>query len=401
MLYTKKIEEITYKDITDFCDEQIRENISLDYKEAVDSGIAKTIAAMANTWGGLIIIGVEDADSKPKLPIKGIEFKEHLHEQINNIILGNITPPVFPEIQVCSSDDDKIALAVIRVPQSNTTPHVIRGNTKVYIRTDTSNEPEELATIDRVLWLVNKRNKSVELKNDFFDKAQLRLQKLTGKKVPIEHGDFIMSATPLYPFEVMIDYRKLRNGILDQIKTQGYNQSFPTNVHYARFEPSQNGSHSLIYTQDDGFVSYEEMNHFGFFYHREDVVRSEKKEDGEMQHICYPIHILVALDLFLQSMEKFYSALGYWGFIEIRIILNNIGSVSFTDIPAPRGKYKIDREFRTPIDSILSINKELLIKDLSEKRMELVISIFTELAWAIGFPWIDGGKIKELFEKGW
>ncbi|GAJ01557.1 unnamed protein product, partial [marine sediment metagenome] len=30
MLYTKKIEEITYQDILDFCSEQIRENISLD-----------------------------------------------------------------------------------------------------------------------------------------------------------------------------------------------------------------------------------------------------------------------------------------------------------------------------------------------------------------------------------
>lgn len=401
MLYTKKIEEITHKDIVDFCNEQIRENISLDYKELVDSSLSKTIAAMANTWGGLIIIGAEDDDSKPKLPLKGVELKEHLREQINNIILGNITPPIFPEIQVCSSDDGKTALVVIRVPQSNTTPHAIRGNAKVYIRTDTSNEPEELATVDRVLWLVDKRKKSVELKNTFFDRSQSRLQKLTGKKVPIEHADVIMSASPLYPFEAMIDYRKLRNGILDQIKTQGYSQNFPTNVHYARFEPSQNDSYSLIYRQDTGFVSYEEMNHYGFFYHREDAARSEKKDDEKIQHTCYPIHILVALDLFLQSMEKFYSELGYCGFIEIKIVLNNIGDVSFTDIPAPRGKYKIDRELKTPIDNILSVIKELSVKDLSEKRMELVIDIFTELAWAIGFPWIDGEKIRELFEKGW
>jgi hypothetical protein len=401
MLYTKKIEEITHKDIVDFCNEQIRENISLDYKETINSSLAKTIAAMANTWGGLIVIGAEDNDSKPKLPLKGIEFKEHLREQINNIILGNITPPVFPEIQVCSSDDNTTGLIVIRVSQSNTTPHAIRGNTKVYIRTDTSNELEELATVDRVLWLVNKREKSVKLKNSFFDKSQSRLQKLTGKKIPIEHADVIMSASPLYPYEAMIDYRKLRNGILEQIRTQGSGQSFPVNVYNTRFEPTQNGSYSLIYKQDTGFVSYEEMNHYGFFYHRKDTARSEKKEDGKIQHLCYPIYILVELDLFLQSMEKFYSALGYWGFIEIKVILDNVGEVSFTDLPAPRGKFKLDREFRTPIDNTLSITKEVLFKDLNEKRTELVISIFTELAWAIGFPWIDEAHVKELFEKGW
>jgi len=401
MLYTKKIKEITHKDITDFCNEQIRENISLDYKVAIDTSISKTIAAMANTWGGLIVIGAEDDDSKPSLPLRGVEFKEHLREQINNIILGNITPPVFPEIQVCPSEDNKTALIVIKVPQSNTTPHAIRGSTRVYIRTDTSNESEELATVDRVLWLVNRREKSIELRNSFFDKSQSRLEKLTGKKVPIGHADVIMSASPLYPYEAMIDYRKLRNGILEQIRTQGPGQSFPVNIHKARFKPIQNGSYSLICNQETGFVSYEEMNHYGFFYHREDAARSQKTEEGKIQHICYPIHILVALDLFLQSMEKFYSTLGYWGFIEIKIILDNIGEVTFTDLPAPRGKYKIGNEVRTPIDNTLSVTKEVLCKDLSEKKSELVISIFTELAWAIGFPWIDEAKIKELFEKGW
>jgi len=401
MLYTKKIEEITYKDIVDFCNEQIRENINLDYKEAIDSSLSKTIAAMANTWGGLIVIGAEDDDSKPRLPLKGVESKGHLREQINNIILGNITPPIFPEIQICPSDDSKTELIVIRVSQSNTTPHAIRGNTKVYIRTDTSNEPEELATVDRVLWLVNRREKSVQLKNSFFDKSYSRLQKLTDKKIPIEHADITMSASPLYPYEVMIDYRKLRNDILEQIKTNGFGQSFPDNIHNTRFEPTQNGSYSLIYKKENSFVSYEEMNHYGFFYHREDAARSQKTDDGKIQHTCYPVYILVKLDLFLQSMEKFYSSLGYWGFIEIKVVLDNIGEVSFTDLPVPKGKKRFDNELKIPIDNTLFITREISFKDLSEKRRGLVIDIFTELAWAIGFPWIDEEKIKELFEKGW
>lgn len=372
MLYTKKIDEIMYQDILDFCNEQISENISLDYKEAIDSGLAKTIAAMANTWGGLIIIGVEDQDSKPKLPVKGLEFKEHLREQINNIILGNITPPVFPEIQVCQSTDGTRALIVIRIVQSNTTPHAIRGNTKVYLRTDTSNEPEELATVDRVLWLVNKREKSTELKNNFYEKAQLRLQKLTGKKVPIEHADLILAASPLYPFESMIDYRKLRNGILEQLYTRGYDQSFPNNIHHARFEPTENGSYSLISNEQTGYISYEELNHYGFFYHREDIAHSEKKEDGKMVNMCYPIHTLVDFDLFLETIQKYYSILGYWGFVEIKMIMNNIGQTTFTDLPAPRGMYKTDHEVRIPIDDRLEFTREIMVRDLldSDKRRD-------------------------------
>jgi len=403
MLYTKKIEEITYEDIVGFCDEQIRENISLDYKEEIDGSIAKTIAAMANTWGGLIIIGAEDQDSKPKLPLKGVELKEHLREQINNIILGNITPPVFPEIQICPSTDKTRALAVVRVAQSNTTPHAIRGNTRVYLRTDTSNEPEELATVDRVLWLINKREKSTELKNSFYEKAQSRLQKLTGKKVPIQHADIILAASPLYPFEAMVDYRKLRNGILDQLSTQSYGQSFPSNLHHARFEPTENGSYSLMSNAKTGYVCYEELNHYGFFYHREDIAHSEKRDDGTMINRCYPIHSLVDLDLFLQTIQKYYSILGYWGFVEVKMIMNNIGQTTFTDLPAPRGFHKLDNEVRIPIDDRLEFTREIMAGDLlnDDKRREIVKDIFAKFAWALGFPWINEGKIEELFEKGW
>ncbi|GAI95497.1 unnamed protein product, partial [marine sediment metagenome] len=165
---------------------------------------------------------------------------------------------------------------------------------------------------------------------------------------------------------------------------------------------TQHGSYSFIYNKETGFISYEEVNHYGFFYSGERMAYGDRKtENEEIKYLCYPIHILVKLDLFLQSMKKFYSILGYWGFIEIKIVLNNISDVSFTDLPAPRGKYKLGNILKTPIDNNLIISKEVLFKELSEKRTELVISVFTELAWALGFPWIDEAKIRELFEKGW
>ena len=74
MLFTKEITKITYQDVVDFCNQQISESINLDYKKAFPANLEKTIAAFANTMGGLIVIGVEDKDSKPKLPV-GRKFK--------------------------------------------------------------------------------------------------------------------------------------------------------------------------------------------------------------------------------------------------------------------------------------------------------------------------------------
>ncbi len=55
MLYTKKIDEITWGDIEDFCNQQIPEGSTLDYKQDIPKALYKTIAAFGNTIGGLNI----------------------------------------------------------------------------------------------------------------------------------------------------------------------------------------------------------------------------------------------------------------------------------------------------------------------------------------------------------
>ena len=130
------------------------------------------------------------------------------------------------------------------------------------------------------------------------------------------------------------------------------------------------------------------------------MAHSENK-NGQIRNICYPIYILIRLNLFLQSIIKLYSILGYWGYIEIKLALNNIGQVTFTDLPAPRGKYKIDHLLKKPIDNQLVFSREVMFKDLKENGTELVINLFTELTWALGFSHINEGVVKELFEKGW
>src|SRR6266849_6417511 len=103
MLYVKPADQITWNDIESFCQQGLPEGAYLDYKEDFPKNLEKTIAAMANTLGGIILIGVEEdkQTTKPILPLKGIEFQRGLEERIMSIILTNITPPIFPEVVVC------------------------------------------------------------------------------------------------------------------------------------------------------------------------------------------------------------------------------------------------------------------------------------------------------------
>ena len=70
MIYTKSISELTWGDVEEFCRQKVGEGAYLDYKEDFPTHLYKTISAMANTFGGVILIGVEeDNDRTPKLPL--------------------------------------------------------------------------------------------------------------------------------------------------------------------------------------------------------------------------------------------------------------------------------------------------------------------------------------------
>ena len=136
-IYHKPISDITWDDVEQFCEQRIPEEAVLDYKRETPQRLEKTIAAMANTIGGIILVGVdEDSETRPKLPVCGVPFKRGLPEQVMNIILSNITPPVIPEIGLARSKDETKAIIIVRIYQSHETPHAIAQNTRIYLRTE-------------------------------------------------------------------------------------------------------------------------------------------------------------------------------------------------------------------------------------------------------------------------
>src|SRR6267142_1210346 len=398
MIFTKPIEEITYEDVIEFCGQ--RQTIHLDYKREIGQSLVKTIAAMANTWGGVIIIGVDEKDSAPKLPVQGMPYEEHLRERVNNLILGNITQPVFPEIQICRSQDNQFAFIVIRVPQSHLTPHAIRGNTQVYVRTDTSNEPEELATLDRIQWLVDRRKKSEEIKLLILRPSDERFNTLCKKNgVVLAQGDMTISMGPLFPFELLRDPRKLRQEVLDRIRVTAWGMTFPTLVHRVEFQAAQDGTYGFFVNDQTHYACYEELNQYGFFYHREDIVQTERNEEGKGSHFAFLHSLMTHLDVFLEAMAKFYSDLGYWGTLELRIKLTKLENVGFRDLPAPRGFYKIDNIVSSSVDSSLEFQNILPSRELADERAQLVQELLLEIGWALGFSHLNADTITKLLKE--
>ncbi len=404
MLFTSPINTITWAEIEDFCNQQIKEGANLDYKENFPNDLAKTLAAMANTFGGIILIGIEETENNtPKLPIKGIEFKRGLEEKVTSIIFSNIVPAFLPEIQVCKNDDGERAVIVIRIPQSAQAPHAIAKNTKVYVRTGNKNEPEELATLDQLTWLTSQRSKSVELKNKLLEQCKARLEflnsstiekcKSDGKQITIPTtGLLTIYFVPSYPSKIFLYPNEIRD-YLETIQVKDYygtTDKFP----WRDKRIVQNGCISTFFNSDNYRLFYFEANSFGLIYYHQIL----KRDCTYFSHSeFFKGRELIARLIMLRDIaNNLYNKLGYVGDLDFNMSLDNIRGFRLSFLDEQIESDQVENSICW--DNEIKFFKCVSSTELSTENERLVTESVKKLGWTFNYNLSDD-KIIELQNK--
>lgn len=118
----------------------VQEGFSLDYKKQVTRDLLKTIAAMANTYGGVVIVGVEEdrAGDHAKLgypgEVRGVEPSDRA--RVVNMCRTSLQPPLSPDVVAVPSSGERVLL-IIRVEVAPVRPVIYDG--RVMVRTDEGN----------------------------------------------------------------------------------------------------------------------------------------------------------------------------------------------------------------------------------------------------------------------
>jgi hypothetical protein len=131
--------DVTYDRVRALVEEQPPESLTLEFKSQYSEGVPKSIAAMANSYGGLIVIGVADSGVERLLGVPPEAIT-----QVANGCHERLEPPWEPEIiSVPVPDKGGMFLLVVRVDPSRAPRPVMVGGT-VPIRLNGRN-----ATADR------------------------------------------------------------------------------------------------------------------------------------------------------------------------------------------------------------------------------------------------------------
>jgi hypothetical protein len=356
-IFVKPVNEIEFEDVKAFCEEQIEENSRLEYKRDFSSKdekkqIAKEISAFANTHGGIILVGVGEKDRKPNLPIDGRDNVRGLKEKVTSIALKNIYPPVFPEIQVCEFGDTlEKAVVVIRVQESDETPHTVERTTGIYVRVDSQSEPQRAPFEER--------------------RAEERFNNQPTKK---NFNAFqSVSVIPVFPHAPLVVLEKLSD-IADKSKVSYSNCNFMLTGPYKT-------AHECIICDSvyESVLNHTEINLFGLIFSKQSLWESHNEKNVYLSKVSALVECVLRFSL------NFYKGVGYRGLILISLSLEGIRGWFLTNPSSIKWSDDIEQSLGSSnFDDSITLERKVTVRELSERFDEIVKDLFNEFLWSFG-----------------
>jgi len=359
-MFTKFMNEITFSDVEDFCRE-FGEGVRVEYKLEVKH-IPKIVSSFANTQGGIFIIGAETDKTTNKVnSIPGIPKRGGLEEQIIQSAVTGIYPAVLPEVIILDvPTNPNNVVVVIRIDESVQAPHAIQNSTRVYIRTDSITQPHELAEIDRIEYLLKRRENSQETTRRILNRIDERA--LPYCNIFSKEPNQITVARPVFPYRPIMTLNDTYEIAKEFLNRSGFSTGNINKVSGGVFS-------SYSGTSFEKF--YQEFNEYGIIYRRGEI-RIEKNSQNslDVREMMWEIALL------LMSAGLVFKQSEYSGNIEIEVTLQNIKNKS------------LNLGTSQCYDSCLSIHLDCTISQnllKQSERVKLVEKFVEQVLWSFNY----------------
>ena len=383
------VNDLKFTDVETFCG-KFGEGVRVEYKSAMIRDIPKTISAFANTLGGIIIIGVKTDKVKNEVifPIEGINREEGIEDKIINSALEGIYPAVLPEVKVIDVPNAKNKIVVvIKVHETIEAPHAIQNSTRVYIRTGSRSQPYELADIDRLEYLLKRRQQPEETKRRIISMAEMRCGLYKGPETapasPRPTLNLIVST--LFPYRPLISLEHLDRFVQD-IPIQSPVKYLITDTNRVH-----QGLCKVISARN--WLEYLEINHYGVLFYKGDVHkgRSQWKSGSDKDKISYITFqgLVIPAGKLLRVADLFFTECGYLGNFEVKLVLDNVfGEQLLYDDPQWLGYKSTDKQ--------TCARETCTVESMRQECTTVILSLMKSILWVFN---CNVGGVEERVRK--
>jgi hypothetical protein len=242
-LFSIDLDTLTFDDIVHFTgvtrpeNERPQEGVRLDYKVQIPEGLGDDVTAFANTYGGIIILGVEADKIKQNIAVRipGIQGKPDIKSTVVNKILSTIypRPPISVGVIVHNENPDHV-IVVIRVDESLATPHMFIAGRKnrISIREGDNNNNASLQQIEALF-----KKKEIFASEDFTANriGDLYIVKEYDGQDSRSGNEHLLTLLPLGDLKIRLDRRREQKFEKD-VKTIFYrDKNFDISQRHAKY----------------------------------------------------------------------------------------------------------------------------------------------------------------------
>ncbi len=381
MVFGKPLKEVEEQDIQRLVNDQIEENINLDYKKEIDISpkgrkeLCKDVSAFANSRGGVIIYGIEEKKNElgipvPVGPIAGIDADID-REQVESILLNSIKPRLhFEPKRILLSSDPQKCVFVISIPQSLQAPHMVTKDkdNRYYKRVNFSSVLMEEYEIRDLF----QRNAQMKEKISEIEKQKEGcLRDPNNDRYPW----ICMLFIPTVPIENLF--------IIDRNKIQLLHDSLEASSrHLPLFEdmlkPNATGLSGRI-MENERIVKILEIEKNGVLEWGSSQRFSRENEDLSFLEFNFTVDLIN----FLRFAGNFYEKMNYYGFVRFLLGLNNVLNCSLR-IPIRWLLSTTYHQTEGLAKNTLQLRKEFLASELLKGHEKYARDIMNELFNAFG-----------------
>jgi len=369
MLFWKPISTLEFGDVEEFC-KRFNENIRVEYKstfdDSVKSKLPKVLSSFANSYGGILIIGISAPAGVAQEPYEGIVFSEREPGlTVQNICREGIFPEIPLYTSFIPSRAPGKAFLVVQVNESPKAPHAIENNTQVYVRTDGGTERTTLADIARVERMLLRRADVAKRWDDFFALSWSFAQSVN---VNQKYAYSEIRIGPLYPAEALMTREAIYDYLVDSVRRM------QAGFHLGELLRSPIGALLVRGQNVERFLNIGELGilhyvepYYGVTY------GGENKNLLDFWALAVPIRRMLALSGALIEYANASCEL------RIEAHLRNISEQSFSSGPDPVMSLPI-----ATVGPSVSASAQISSHNLSALALEITVDLMYQLRWPFG-----------------